>query len=93
MSHKLLTDNKNTEQKQPDDMLSLVEQKINFFKDIIQKTIIHVQKNKKLDILGINEINICIEKLSELSKNLEEIITLSSTKTTISIKLTKLQKA
>ena len=83
MSHKLLTDNKNTEQKQPDDMLSLVEQKINFFKDIIQKTIIHVQKNKKLDILGINEINICIEKLSELSKNLEEIITLSSTKTTI----------
>ena len=54
MSHKLLTDNKNTEQKQPDDMLSLVEQKINFFKDIIQKTIIHVQKNKKLDILGIN---------------------------------------
>ena len=35
------------------DMISLVEKKIDFFKDVIQKTIIHVQKNKFFDILGI----------------------------------------
>ena len=39
------------------DMISLVEKKIDFFKDVIQKTIIHVQKNKFLDILGISDVN------------------------------------
>ena len=29
----------------------LIEKKIEFFKDIIQKTILHVQKNKFLDIM------------------------------------------
>jgi ATP-dependent Lon protease len=46
------------------DMISLIEKKIDFYKDIIQKTIIHVQKNKILDILGINDVNVCIEKSS-----------------------------
>jgi len=55
------------------DMISLVEKKIDFFKDVIQKTIIHVQKNKFLEILGINDINNCIEKSSELSKKIVEI--------------------
>lgn len=55
------------------DLLPLVERKIDFFKDVIQKTIIHVQKNKFLDILGISDVNICIEKLGELSKKIQEI--------------------
>jgi ATP-dependent Lon protease len=54
------------------DMTSLVEKKLEFFKDVIQKTIIHVQKNKFLDILGISDINNCIEKSSELSKKIFE---------------------
>ena len=49
------------------DFLPLVEKKIEFFKDIIQKTIIHVQKNKCLDILGISDVNVCIELLGEIS--------------------------
>jgi hypothetical protein len=40
MTYKLLTDKIDIEQQESDDMLSLVEKKINFFKDIIQKTII-----------------------------------------------------
>ena len=32
------------------EILHPVEKKICFFKDVIQKTIIHVQKNKNLDI-------------------------------------------
>jgi ATP-dependent Lon protease len=55
------------------DMISLIEKKIDFYKDIIQKTIIHVQKNKILDILGINDVNNCIEKSSELSNKIFEI--------------------
>ena len=54
------------------DMSVLVERKIDFFKDVIQKTIIHVQKNKILDILGISDVNNCIEKSGELSKKIKE---------------------
>ena len=46
---------------------SLIEKKIIFFKDIIQKTLLHINKNKILNILGISDVNICIEKLNELN--------------------------
>jgi hypothetical protein len=59
--------------KSTNDVLPLVERKIEFFKDVIQKTIIHVQKNKILDILGISDVSTCIEKLGELSKKIEEM--------------------
>jgi ATP-dependent Lon protease len=71
--------------KATNDVLLLVEKKIDFFKDIIQKTIIHVQKNKTLDILGISDVSTCIEKLGELSKKIEEMGSLSITSTDIII--------
>jgi len=55
-------------------VLQLIEKKIDFFKDIIQKTIIHVQKNKFLDILGISDVGICIERIGELSKKIEALL-------------------
>jgi ATP-dependent Lon protease len=55
------------------DVLPLVEKKIEFFKDVIQKTIIHVQKNKFLGILGISDVNACIERLGDLSKKIIEL--------------------
>ena len=55
------------------DMFPLVEKKIEFFKDVIQKTIIHVYKNKFLDILGTSDVNACIERLGEISKKIQEI--------------------
>jgi ATP-dependent Lon protease len=73
MSDKTSVNKKEINQKQTSDVLPLVERKIDFFKDIIQKTIIHVQKNKILDILGISDVSTCIEKLGELSKKIEEI--------------------
>jgi len=73
MSDKTPNSKKEINQKQTNDVLPLVERKIEFFKDIIQKTIIHVQKNKFLDILGISDVSTCIEKLGELSKKIEEI--------------------
>jgi len=81
MSDKSQTSKKETNQKSANEVLPLVEKKIDFFKDIIQKTIIHVQKNKTLDILGISDVSSCIEKLSELSKKLEEITSVKLTST------------
>ena len=57
-------------------MFSLVEKKIEFFKDVIQKTIIHVYKNKSLDILGISDVSTCIERIGEISKKIQGIINL-----------------
>ena len=49
-----------------DDVVLLVEKKLSFFKDVIQKTILYVQKNKTLDILGVSDIIACIDKLTDL---------------------------
>jgi ATP-dependent Lon protease len=54
------------------DVSHLVNKKIEFFKDVIQKTILHAQKNKTLDILGISEVNSCIERLGGLSKQIKD---------------------
>ena len=71
------------------DVLPLVEKKIDFFKDVIQKTIIHVQKNKFLDILGISDVNTCIERLGELSKKIQEV---SEIKTNTDVLINNLQQ-
>ena len=81
MSEKISVNKKEINQKTTNDVLPLVEKKIEFFKDIIQKTIIHVQKNKILDILGISYVSTCIEKLGELTKKIEEIQNVSITST------------
>ena len=41
---------------------TLIKSKLHFFKDTAQNTFNHVQKNKMLDILGINDVNICVKK-------------------------------
>jgi ATP-dependent Lon protease len=56
------------------DVIGLIEKKIIYFRDVIQKTILHVQKNKMLDIIGINDVNLCIDRLTELNKKIKEII-------------------
>ena len=73
MTDKNLIIKKDTNPKTTCDMFSLVEKKIDFFKDVIQKTIINVYKNKSLDILGISDVNNCIERLGEISKKIQEI--------------------
>ena len=52
---------------------TLISCKIVFFKNIIQNIFNHVQKNKTLDILSINDINICVDKIKEISKKIKEI--------------------
>lgn len=50
------------------DMGTVVERKIDFFKNIISKTVIHVQNLKLMGILGISDVNTCVEKLGEQSQ-------------------------
>ena len=73
MSEKNANVKKEMNLKTPNDILLLVEKKIEFFKDVIQKTIIHVQRNKNLDILGISDVSTCIERLGELSNKIKEL--------------------
>jgi len=51
---------------------ALVEKKIQFFHDVIQKIILNVQRNKKLDILGISDVNACISVVNTISIKLKE---------------------
>jgi ATP-dependent Lon protease len=53
--------------------LLAIEKKLDFFKDILQKTILHVKKIKNLDVLGESDITTCIDRLTELSKKINEI--------------------
>ena len=79
MTDKNISIKKDIPHKNPNDVIFLVEKKMEFFKDIIQKTIIHVQKNKSLDILGISDLSCCIERLGELNKKIGEFNDLKST--------------
>jgi ATP-dependent Lon protease len=62
----------NKQHEKTTDVMHLVNKKIDFFKDVIQKTILHTQKNKSLDILGISEVNSCIERLGGLNKQIKD---------------------
>ena len=44
------------------EIVGLIDKKILFFQDIIQKTSLHVKKNKLLDIISVSEVNNCINK-------------------------------
>jgi ATP-dependent Lon protease len=73
MTQKINITEKELNLKSENEIFLLVDKKVEFFKDVIQKTIIHVQKNKMLDILGVIDVNNCIEKIGELSKKIDEI--------------------
>jgi len=62
------------ENKKPSqDIVVLIERKLTFFQDTIQRTILHVQRNKLLDVIGLSDQNNCINMLFELSKSIKEI--------------------
>jgi ATP-dependent Lon protease len=62
------------ENKKPNqDIVVLIERKMTFFQDTIQRTILHVQRNKLLDVISLSDQNNCINMLFELSKSIKEI--------------------
>ena len=59
--------------KNSQDITNLVEKKLNFFQDVIQKTILNAQKNKMLDILGVSDMATCINTLNNISERMKSI--------------------
>jgi len=77
MNEKITLSSKNKETKkhkdpQKSDIITLIEKKMSLFHDIIQKTILNVQKNKTKDILGASEVNACINALNGLNENMKK---------------------
>jgi hypothetical protein len=64
------------------DVLSVVEKKIQFFQDVIKKTMLYVQKNKMLDILGVSEVTTCFQGLNEISDKIRELLSTKNLITT-----------
>ena len=73
MSDKNMNPKKDQVKKTTPEIIVLIEKKLSFFQDVIQKTILHVQKNKMLDIIGVSEVNSCINTLFDLSKKIKDI--------------------
>ena len=48
------------------EIINFLEKKIFDFQDIINETIISVQTYKRLDIIGVSELNSCISTLESL---------------------------
>ena len=59
--------------KSANDITAFILSKIISFQEIIKKTIIGIQKYKHLEVLGVNEINICIQSLEKISLELSDI--------------------
>jgi ATP-dependent Lon protease len=59
--------------KNSQDIFNLVERKLNFFQDVIQKTILNSQKNKMFDILGVSDMTNCINTLNTISEKTKEL--------------------
>jgi ATP-dependent Lon protease len=65
---------KNINPKHKTDILGIIEKKVQSFREITQKTILHIQKNKTFDILGISEVNNCINSLSSLNDKINSFV-------------------
>ncbi len=61
------------ESAQQKDIISLVEKKLIFFYDVIQKTILHVQRNKIRDCLSLTDVNNCLILLNGLISKINDI--------------------
>jgi ATP-dependent Lon protease len=73
MTDKTTNSKKESIAKATPEIIALIEKKMLFFQDVIQKTMLHVQNNKMLDIIGVSEVNSCINALFELSKKIKDI--------------------
>jgi hypothetical protein len=50
--------------------IDIFKNKIAFFQDLIQNTLLQVERNKLLDIIGISNINSCVDSLKVLSNKI-----------------------
>lgn len=53
--------------------LKIIEKKLYFFKDVIEKTLFHINKNKLLGIVTLIDVNICMNKMCELNLHIKNL--------------------
>jgi len=53
--------------------IDIFKNKMIFFQDLVQNTLLHVERNKLLDIIGTSQVNSCVESLKVLSNKLEHV--------------------
>jgi hypothetical protein len=85
MSEKNINLKKNSVKKPTQEIILLIEKKLVFFQDVIQTTILHIQKSKNLDIINTSELNTSINLLIELSKKIKSICNVNKKSNTDSI--------
>tara|TARA_Y100000591_G_C21852552_1_gene712641 strand:- start:801 stop:4118 length:3318 start_codon:yes stop_codon:yes gene_type:complete len=56
-----------------EDIVLFIQNKIMTFQEIIRKTILIVQRYKVMDIIGVGEMNVCIQTLEFLYKEMEDL--------------------
>jgi hypothetical protein len=83
-------DGKKIQSAENKDVMHLVNKKMEFFKDVIQRTILHAQRNKTHGILGISEVTSCIERLGALSKQIKDASESTNPKSTPDGEITRL---
>lgn len=66
-----------------EDILLLVERKLCFFRDLIQKTILNVQKNKSLNVLAVSDVNLCIDFCTEIRNKMRTLFDCKSNTDTL----------
>jgi len=66
-----MAEKKNKLEKHSTSVVLLLNKKIEFFQDVIQKTILNATKNKVYDILSISDVNICMQCLNDLSDKIK----------------------
>jgi ATP-dependent Lon protease len=59
----------------PQEVGCIIEKKILFFKDVIQRTFINAQNNQYKDILSVVDVITCNERLTELNNSLQNLTT------------------
>jgi ATP-dependent Lon protease len=73
MNKKVQITSANTSLKNAQDISNLVENKLAFFQDVIQKTLLNAQRNKMLDILGVSDLSTCINGLNNISDKMKTL--------------------
>ena len=71
----------------PQEVGCIIEKKILFFRDVIQRTFINAQSNQYKDILSIVDVTTCNERLTELNNSLQNLNTDDQNKDAIVNKL------
>ena len=51
-------------------IVELIDHKLNFYTNLCQKTLIHVEKNKLQDIMGVSELNQCVDYLTKINNKI-----------------------